>query len=72
MNAGRLAAAARAFDRALERTDDRVLRARIAASAAYLATDQHGLQTGLATIERVLGILTCPQTRGECSCVSRR
>lgn len=69
MNAGRLAAAARAFDRALERTDDRVLRARIAASAAYLATDQHGLQTGLATIERVLGIPDLPaDSRGVLLC----
>ena len=69
MNAGRLAAASRSFDRALERTVDDVLRARIAASRAYLATDRDDLQTGLATISLVLDVPDLPDdSRGVLLC----
>jgi tetratricopeptide (TPR) repeat protein len=69
MNAGRLSAASASFDRALGRTDDTVLRARIAASRAYLATDQSDLQTGMATIAAVLEISDLPDdSRGILLC----
>jgi tetratricopeptide (TPR) repeat protein len=54
MNAGRLALASRYMERALSRTEDPSLRARVEASLAYVATDKSDLSSALQQCERAL------------------
>lgn len=54
MNAGRLTAASRLFRRALERTHNDGLRARVEASIAYVELDTSDLATALRLVESVL------------------
>ena len=54
MNAGRLALATRYMERALGRTEDSSLRARIEASLAYVATDKSDLSSAFEQCERAL------------------
>lgn len=69
MNAGRLALASRYMVRALDRTEDASLRARVEASLAYVATDQSDLADALMRCDRALAFPDLPpQVRGVLLC----
>src|SRR4051794_27589143 len=69
MNAGRLALATRYMERALGRTQDPSLTARIEASLAYVATDKSDLASALEQCERALAFQDLPRhVRGVLLC----
>lgn len=69
MNAGRLGLATRYMERALGRTADPSLTARIEASLAYVATDKSDLASALAQCEGALSFPDLPaQVRGVLLC----